>query len=151
MLNSLNSALEAKHMLFLCHGSLALTISLLFLFVWVSHMHRMSRIPNNFMNQHWANMVIYTQGGCQNYVKYKQKSYLHYNVIMIYLVETTSEQNIFYSSCDSCGPFGVLPHNLHYVLRGSCVGFLTFTAPTKHVLRGLTFTVFKRVFFPTYI
>lgn len=42
-----------------------------------------------------------------------------------------------------CGPFAFLPHNLHYGPRGSCVGYLTFIAPTKHLHGGLTFTVYN--------
>lgn len=47
-----------------------------------------------------------------------------------------------YSFMWFCGPFVVLPHNLHYGPRGSCVGYLTFIAPTKHLFGGLTFTLY---------
>lgn len=56
--SSLNHALEAEHMFVLWLGSLAPTITLLFLFVWAFHVGSGTRMPNSSMNQlcHWGHL-----------------------------------------------------------------------------------------------
>lgn len=56
--SSLNRALEAAHMFVLWLSSLALTIPLLFLFVWALHVGSGTRMPNSPMNQlcHWGHL-----------------------------------------------------------------------------------------------
>lgn len=54
----LNGALEAEHMFVLWLSSLALTIPLLFLFVWALHVGSGTRMPNSRVNQlcHWGHL-----------------------------------------------------------------------------------------------